>query len=979
MMRTRLELSDRGLLKQGIRTAFWTGIAGTLGVPAAFAQQPATPPAGTDSTELETIEVTGSRIRRVDVETASPVYAIDRATIESSGVTTLGELLQEIPSISGIATNPQVNNGGGTGAAFVSLRGLGEERTLVLLNGRRLGPAFDINAIPINLVERVEVLKEGAGAIYGSDAVGGVVNFITRRNASDANIALMAGQSGEGDGDSLSLETSMGVAGQKGSLLLGLNFNKQEAISAADRAFSKNALYIYNYYGTDTVLILGSSRNPRGRIFTDTDSTTPGVQDPNATGCVTGGGADRGLSRIAGTTGATLADYQCYSGARDSYDYQPYNLVVTPQERTSVFVSGAYKPFGADTTETFIDYFHNFTQSGFVIAPLPFDARSDNVIISQDSIYNPFGYDFGGSPDNPSDPVNPNFLTRFVNLGNRFNEVETHTDQLTTGLRGDMGASLWRWDLGITYQRVAQNTNVSGYIQQTPLQNALGPSFDAGGGDLRCGVPGAEIPNCTPINIFNTEDPETIRLLNEIQTGYENQLTAHTKMGELTFTGDTFTLPGGPAMLALGLLTREDDLKNDVDGITQSSPPSFKDCAISQETCSGDTAGDEKLWEVYGEFLLPFVQGVPGAEALNLTLGLRHSDYDSFGTTDNATAKIEYRPIRDLLARVSYAQVFRAPTIFDRFGAPATSNPLFFDPCVGLTAADVAANPNYALACENVPQDGSFTGAPTQQISQLITSNANLEPETGDVLTAGIVFDPGFLEGFSTAIDYWRYEIDDAIIAPDVNTIGKTCVETGDVALCDLIDRFNDGQIERIRTPTSNSANFTTSGVDLGFKYNNRSSPVGMLRASLDISHTLDFKYKILQNSQEVDAQGTYDSQFGHFAENRATALLGWGMAGFDTAWTTRFIDGVDIASSFGQGSGRPAASGPIHRGSITYHDVAASYELPGNGPKLMLGIENVLDRQPPLFWQYALNANTVVETYDAVGRYAFFRIAQSF
>src|SRR5512143_103108 len=144
-----------------------------------------TPAALSQDAELEQIVVTGSRIRRVDAESASPVFTMDRSTIESSGVTTMGELVQQVPAISGAATNPAVNNGGGTGAATVELRGLGAERTLVLLNGRRVGAiasvgAVDVNIMPVNLIERVEVLKEGAGAVYGSDAIGGVVNFITR-------------------------------------------------------------------------------------------------------------------------------------------------------------------------------------------------------------------------------------------------------------------------------------------------------------------------------------------------------------------------------------------------------------------------------------------------------------------------------------------------------------------------------------------------------------------------------------------------------------------------------------------------------------------------------------------------------------------------------------------------------------------------------------------------------------------------------
>lgn len=934
------------------------------------------------STKLDTVEVTGSRLRRVDTETASPVYMIDRAAIETSGVTSLGELLQEMPSISGAATNPQVNNGGGTGAAVISLRGLGEERTLTLLNGRRLGASFDINSIPINMIERVEVLKEGAGAIYGSDAVGGVVNFITRKGYTGLDVAAQWGESSEGDGQNKSVEAVLGVSNDRGGIMLGVNYNKQKAVSAAARKFSEHALYIYNYYGADTVLVLGSSRNPRGRI--SLPATDPLRVALGGCGSVT---------RIPGQDGNTntAADYRCYSGGADSFDYQPFNLVVTPQERGSLFSTMNYKL--NDSVEVFADMFHNFTQAGFIIAPLPFDARQDNVVISQDSIYNPFGIDFGGAPATPTAPVNPNFLSRFVTNGNRFNEVETTTDQIAMGLRGAIGDTAWNWDLAGTYQRVGQTASFKGYVLQGPLQNALGASFIDDNGTpttaddvARCGAPGAVIANCTPINIFNTEDPQTVAQAAAISSGYTNKLVQTTKIVELNFNGNLFAMGGGTAQGAVGISYRKDSLGTDVDELVQSEGPDFKDCKLSSETCSGDSFGDDSVKELYGEMLLPIVSGVPGAEALNLTLGARYSDYDSFGSTTNFTGKIEYRPMTDLMVRVSYAEVFRAPTITDRYAAPAVSNPIFFDPCVGLVndatdtsgAPNLATNPNLALACVNVPTDGSFAGAPTQQIQQLILSTPNLDPETGDVLTFGVVYDPNWLPNASMSVDVWRYSIDDAIIATDVNTLAATCAETGDVPTCSLITRFSDGQIQQILSPTLNSANFTTDGVDLGLKYK-FSTPVGKFSASSDLTYTHSFKYRLLSNSTEIEAAGNFDAQFGNYAKWRTTTGLWWDWMGFDAQLVHRFIAGQTIAASFGQGSGRPAASGPLTVGGVSYLDASFGYNLEKTKTKFMVGVENIGDKQPPLYYQYVLNANTNVETYDSMGRFFYVRVSQSF
>src|SRR5437868_5571958 len=249
-------------LRRAIHCVLITGAAAAAFPEPLLAQQT------TDNT-IQEVVVTGSRIRRVDQETASPVFVIDSAAIASSGVQTLGDLIQRTPAVAGAATNPQVNNGGGTGESNVELRGLGAQRTLVLLNGRRIGilgntttSAVDINMIPVNLIERVEVLQEGAGAVYGSDAIAGVVNFITKKNWDGAEVSVETGETGAGDGRRESASISFGSTGEKLSVLIGGNYNKQDGVSANDRDFSRHALYLYG----GVVSQGGSSRTPNGRI-----------------------------------------------------------------------------------------------------------------------------------------------------------------------------------------------------------------------------------------------------------------------------------------------------------------------------------------------------------------------------------------------------------------------------------------------------------------------------------------------------------------------------------------------------------------------------------------------------------------------------------------------------------------------------------------------------------------------------------------
>jgi iron complex outermembrane receptor protein len=967
-----MKLSVEGKLRLAARTALLAGISvgaqSMVYAQTGPAAEPTDTPAAEGSTDLGAIEVTGSRLRRVDTETASPVYTIDRSTIESRGIATLGQLLQEIPSISGAATNPQVNNGGGDGAATVSLRGLGSERTLALLDGRRLGPSFDVNSIPINLIERVEILKEGASAVYGSDAVGGVVNFITRKDYVGADIAYQFGETGRSDGQAQSVEMTYGFSNDKGHAIFGLNYNKQKEIGAGNRDFSKHALYFYKEYSAIAApLVLGSSRTPQGRIFIpDSDPTTPGLQ--NAFGCAS-------VTRKAGAAGTTPADYRCYTGA-DAFDYQPYNLVETPQERGSLFADAAYNI--SDSVEWFTDVFHSQTQSGFVIAPLPVDANNDDIIISADSVYNPFDVDFGGGGSQ--------FLTRTNALGNRFSHVSTVLDQMTTGFRGAIPTTTWTFDAAFTLQHTDQQSKTSGYLVKSALQSAIGPSFlDPDNGNTpTCGTIDAPIAGCTPVNLFNLDDPANQTALAAITSGYENHFTDTTRIYELVFSGDVFTWQGGTIKAAVGADYREEFAKADVDELTEAQAPLYLNCSLAQETCSGDSSGDDKVKELYGEIFVPLLQDMPFAKALNLTFGIRYSDYDSFGSTTNSTVKMEYRPFNDLLLRGSYAEVFRAPTISDRFGAPASTAALFSDPCTHLTQADLNANPNLGLACQNVTPDGTFE-AENSQVSGVLKSNPDLKPETGHVVTYGIVYDPHFVRNLSATVDMWHYKLNAAIASPDVNVVADTCATSGAGEFCNEIHRRDNGQIQYIDLPTTNVGFFETQGVDLGLKYSLPKTRFGSVRASLDASYTDKFKYSLGEGVATTNAAGRYDPTFGNYARWRATSSVSWALNGFELLWSTRFIYGLDVTGSEGHTAGDPAANPdsvatpPIHIPSIIYHDFAAAYTYEPTRTKLTIGVQNAFDKQPPLLYQFVLNANTDVNTYDTVGSFFYARVQQSF
>src|SRR5450755_4233795 len=307
--------------------------AGVAGLPAQ-AQTQGAAATDQDAESLTTVTVTGSRIRRVDLETASPVYTIDHTAIQNSGVASVGELIMQLPSVNGAATNPQVNNGGGFGESYIELRGLDAKRTVILIDGRRLGiigdpgsgtSAVDVNQIPLAIIDHVEILKEGAGAIYGSDAIAGVVNFITRKDISGVEIYADYGRTTADDGAHHQVNLTFGDQTDRFSYMVTGRYEEQNSASQGNRNFSKFALYNYS----NSIFPGGSSRTPTGRINLPAGSPLAASFGDCASGSVT---------KVTGAP-ATLANYRCFiSGGQtsDKYNFAPQNLLVTPQERGSL-------------------------------------------------------------------------------------------------------------------------------------------------------------------------------------------------------------------------------------------------------------------------------------------------------------------------------------------------------------------------------------------------------------------------------------------------------------------------------------------------------------------------------------------------------------------------------------------------------------------------------------------------------------------
>ena len=573
-------------LSLAVRLALTAGVFATAGVAQAQAPQTdnptstdqATPPSKSKAKNLEAVVVTGSLIRRVDVETASPVVTLDRATISNSGKPVLGDVLQQMPSISGNATNPQNNsNGGGVasplleagdGASRVSLRGLGISRTLVLVNGQRMANP-DINLIPPEMIEKVDVLAEGASTVYGSDAIGGVVNFILRKDFKGAQFSLNDGISSHGDAQRRGFNLTGGMTGEHYSIAAGLDYNKYDATLAARRKFSKQQLYL----SSGSVVAAGSSSIPTGRIQVPASIASQYGCTLNSSGYA--------QVTLATGDGSSLGDYRCRLGS-DTFNYAALNYIQTAQKRTNGFVLGSYD--FTDNLTGFVDAFYNHTVSSGQDAPSPV-GTGDGLIISSSNPINPFGITFSQNPV-PGDPNSGyNFQTRLTGAGTRVHSYTTDTSQINTGLRGNFGQeSSWTWDASINYSHTKRDQRDTNEVDIPALQAAVDGGaniFDQAnaGNVLSAGVK-------TPIYIY----------------------TQSTKQAQFDASGELWDLPAGAVQLSAGALYRKQFMNYTVSDFAVLDPTTTT-CQILQEACGSPGRGSFNVKEVYAETLIPLVRG----------------------------------------------------------------------------------------------------------------------------------------------------------------------------------------------------------------------------------------------------------------------------------------------------------------------------------------------------------------------------------
>ena len=996
----------REAIRRGLRTYGVAGAAlayGSLAIPA-IAQD--AQDQGSNQ-QLETITVTGSNIRRVDIETSNPVITIDRSAIAKTGKLTLGDLVQQLPAVTGPNTNPQVNNAGGTGGSSIGLRGLGSPRTLVLINGHRY-LSGDPNAIPANMIERIEVLTDGASSVYGSDAVAGVINFILRQDYQGAEFSTNYGISDKDDGEQKGYQFTFGQSSDKGSIMAGISYNKTEQVLAGHRNFSKNAVSLYGTNGLSpygqaygqqvpTASIGGSSSSPFGHI------QVPAGYADLYPGCGF-------IARNPGASGQNIAtDYHCYvnngtaTTPSDKYNFATVNLIMTPQERTGLFLNGNYKL--TDNVEVYAAVMHNKTSSAFQLAPAVYGTPY-GAVISKDNYYNPFGVDF-------IKDTGLSMTSRLASLGNRSASFGTSVDQISTGFKGSFGVwndQQWNWEVGMDYGHFSQQTTTYGLPNMTLVNQMTGPSFVDTDGTLKCGTAGAAISGCTPINIFNLDDPATIAALQKAGAPASSGFFSTEKVWRADLNGGLFELPAGTMQLAVGTSYRKEYTHSNVDTSLQIDPATGN-CVLGSQ-CGSALQGGYNVKEVYAELFIPIIKDVPFIHALNLTIGDRYSKYNNFGSTNNGKIALEWRPIEDLLLRGTVSEVFRAPTVADLFAAGASDAPkLSHDPCDHYTGG---GNP----ACVNVPTDGTFVNQNVAQQLQLnavasgsVRAGFPLGPELGKSFDWGVVYDPHFIDGLSVSSDIWRLYLNNNITAIGAQSVIDLCF-AGQTQYCSLFTRTasgpNQGQISTINEPTGNLGRVDVEGVDFALNY--RLPEFSFGRFSLNFNATYLKKYDV-STAPDTDANTVYHyaGHFMGFGSSQAAACTGasggvclfprwraqtavnWQLGSFDASWRMRYIGRFRMGSPSPSQDSFPAGTCyygdycSVHGlyfdyGATVYNDIQFGYNLEAWNTRFDVGVNNVGDKQPPLLYgNNTLNANTDPSDFDLMGRYYWGRVTVKF
>lgn len=906
------------------------------------------------------IVVTGSRIRRKDADSLGPLLTITSEDIVKSGSSSVGDLLQKLPS-AGVSLNSNGTQGTSYGASSINLRYLGGaegsgNRVLVLVDGHRwvdgvgqrgFRDFVDLNTMPLGMVDGIEVLKDGASALYGADAIAGVVNIKTVQPFNGLKASAKTGITDKGDGAEYSGTLTWGRTWQGGSIILSGSYYQSRPILTADRALTAHTLVPASTVGT----------SPNGLYI------LPGLANNAYFGTAAGFASSAAPIAFNGGTGygaGASADnsYHTASLPGDAYDTNAQGVYSTGPSKRYGFYARIDQEIASGVTLK-VEGLYNRRTSEQLFSPNLLDIGGtagtvQGFSIASNQAYNPFGT-ANGVPVANALGFSPTSAWRIrkvlTEVGNRTSQQDVTTWRADAGLSGAfaMLGHDWSWSVYGAYSKNSMKSASLNFLDYDHLYLALGSPTTC-----------AATAGCTPINLFGPMTSSQADYLRN--NSYESNSTSLLN-ATADLTGTLFDLPAGPVQLAVGYEYRQNRGTDNPDPYTN-APSAYLSATYartSQQTRT-PTSGQYSLHEVYGELSVPVFKDWALGKSLDLDLASRFSDYSTVGSKVTMKAGLGYRPIEDILIRGTYSQGFRAPSLLELYQGARQTNFQGIDPCNG---GATSAKPG----CAGVPatyNQSAFNGA---LLPGVISGNTRLKPETADTYSAGIAIKPHQIRGLSLTVDYYKIKISNAIASQSATQILGLCATQGGV-FCNLITRDPaSGAIVAIQQTSQNLNSISTDGVDATLRYE-RPTRIGRITGTVDASYLHSFR-TVSPNpaggAPIVDERaGLGDQPRSTYPHWKGQASLGWSRERYDLTARARYIGPTtDVVNTVKDARTK----------SIIYTDLEGGLNIADGAYHIGFGINNVFDVQPPASYANA-PINYDIYTYDARGRYLYLRVA---
>lgn len=864
------------------------------------------------------VEVTGSLIRRIDGETALPTVTLNLDTLEKAGVTNAEQVVKFITQQQGGSVSSGSVSGTNGAAAYADLRNLGANRTLVLLNGKRIvnnpfaTAAVDLNTIPLSAIERIETLPDGASATYGTDAIAGVINFITKRSYKGLTVSGNAQVTERGGADVYTANVLGGIGdlGAQGwNVYGGLNYREGKPMRGTEREFSKSSYQPERGFNglSPTTFPANYSQTVNGvTVIANTNPSLPGCLPPS--------------SIIA----SAVATNRCNA------DTQIFTNTIPEQFQYSGYLKGALA-LGTDHTAS-VEYFNSYNRIRSTIAPSP----EGGLTMTPASPYYPGN---GITPiTNPAlDPTQPISVSwRTTVLGSRSGEQENVTQRLVAGLEGVLAG--WDYQTSVLWSKAhVDNFFLNGYPMTQPLRDGVR------------GVNGAPF-----LNPFGDQSAAGLEYLQR------NQVLGKVQEGEATMTSaagtvskSLFSLPGGSATLAAGFEFRKEEMVylTDIPKVSQAASSGLAGSGAVRE-------GERDVTALALELNLPVLKG------LEIGASVRYDKYSDFGNTTNPKVSLRYAPTNSLIVRGSYNTGFSAPSLYNMFLPQSTT-------FTGNRYNDPVLCPNGTPTPGAVPSRDCGI-----QFQRLQGGNPDLQAEKSKAWTIGFVLQPTSQLSFS--VDYWDNYIKNSVSTlGDATVFADPAKYASLFVRCSQAPEARRNAIGACQIPggdpiayvlsdiTQNLGDVDTNGVDIQLSWNSGATANGRFNASLRGSYTNKYLFQVEPRGQWLDPVGNWNNQFatsgtsgGPVIRYQQIVTLGWDKGSWSTLLTYRFMSGYTDQNS----QGAPFTAFNNNKvGDYNIFDLNLTY-TGIKGLTLSAGVLNLMDKDPPFTNQ---TARFQARTYD--------------